>query len=517
MSDDAFALDLDRLAGAAAALRDRRPALHQLSDRAGVERGLRTRRLPRRPRRQGRRGERRAVALRARAVLREPLPLLRVQQADHARSRPRRAVPRHDRARDRRGARARCGCRAARPSSTGAAARPPGSRPRRSAGCTRRSSTPSRSPPAPRSRSRWIPRVTTARARRDARRVRLQPHLAWACRTSSRACSRRSTAIQPADVTARLVEWSRDAGFESVNFDLIYGLPYQTPESFSSDARHAVRDRPRPHRALLVRARDLARQAAARLREARTCPIPPPSSRSCSRRSGASSREGYRFIGLDHFARPDDELAKALADRTLRRNFMGHTTQAGVDLMGFGPSAISELRRSYAQNHRDVADWEQRGRTSDGLATMRGHRLSRDDLERRWVITRILCHGEVRAREFEETFGRGFREAFARELLELEVPRAGRPPRDRRGRQPARDARRPPAASGTSPCPSTRISRASARRASACSARPYERRRRRGSTRSWWAPASPGSRRRSKSSRPAGRSPSSTPPIGPAA
>ena len=69
--------------------------------------------------------------------------------------------------------------------------------------------------------------------------------------------------------------------------------------------------------------------------------------------------QGYLFIGLDHFARPDDELARALADRTLRRNFMGHTTQAGVDLIGFGPSAISELRASYAQSFRDEPDWRQ--------------------------------------------------------------------------------------------------------------------------------------------------------------
>ena len=119
--------------------------------------------------------------------------------------------------------------------------------------------------------------------------------------------------------------------------------------------------------------------------------------------------EGYLFIGLDHFAREGDELAKALADRSLRRNFMGHTTQAGVDLIGFGPSAISELRASYAQSQREVPAWEEAVRER-GVATMRGHRLSRADLERRWIINRILCHGELRAREYEETFGRAFAE-----------------------------------------------------------------------------------------------------------
>jgi oxygen-independent coproporphyrinogen-3 oxidase len=128
---------------------------------------------------------------------------------------------------------------------------------------------------------------------------------------------------------------------------------------------------------------------------------------------------GYRFIGLDHFAKPEDELSQALEDRTLRRNFMGHTTQAGVDLIGFGPSAISELRASYAQSQRKLEDWEEAVRDR-GLATMRGHRLTRDDIERRWVIGRLMCHGELRADEFEAAFGQSFASRFARELQQLE-------------------------------------------------------------------------------------------------
>ena len=101
---------------------------------------------------------------------------------------------------------------------------------------------------------------------------------------------------------------------------------------------------------------------------------------------------------------------------------MGHTTQAGVDLIGFGPSAISELRSSYAQSQREVPAWEAAVRER-GVATMRGHRLSRADLERRWIINRILCHGELRAREYEETFGRAFAEAYKPELASLEHAR----------------------------------------------------------------------------------------------
>jgi oxygen-independent coproporphyrinogen-3 oxidase len=127
---------------------------------------------------------------------------------------------------------------------------------------------------------------------------------------------------------------------------------------------------------------------------------------------------GYLFIGLDHFAKPDDELATALRNRSLRRNFMGHTTQAGVDMIGFGPSSISELRGSYAQSQRDLPDWEQ-AVEAKGVATMRGHLLTDDDIERRWVIGRIMCLGELRADEFEQEFGREFRSAYASELEAL--------------------------------------------------------------------------------------------------
>jgi oxygen-independent coproporphyrinogen-3 oxidase len=226
--------------------------------------------------------------------------------------------------------------------------------------------------------------------------------------------------IQPADDTARLVEWSRDAGFESVNFDLIYGLPYQSVASFERtlDALFAIG----PDRIALysyAHVTWLAKQQRGFERK----DLPDAATKleillSAIRRFSAA---GYRFIGLDHFARPDDELAKALANRTLRRNFMGHTTQAGVDLIGFGPSAISELRGSYAQSHRDLPQWE-KAVDEQGVATMRGHRLSRADLERRWVIGRILCHGELRASEFEEAFGRAFAQQYAAELAALDAP-----------------------------------------------------------------------------------------------
>jgi oxygen-independent coproporphyrinogen-3 oxidase len=225
--------------------------------------------------------------------------------------------------------------------------------------------------------------------------------------------------IQSVDETGALVQRARAAGFQSVNFDLIYGLPYQTERSFAATL-DAVLDLAPDRLALYSYAHVtwLAKQQRGFERK----DLPDAQAKLgifllAIRRLLAA---GYRFIGLDHFAMPEDELSQALTKRTLRRNFMGHTTQAGVDLLGFGPSAISELRGSYAQSERELAAWEAAVRTR-GLATMRGHVLSPDDRERRWVIGRILCHGELRAAEFAAEFGRPFAEAHAAELCSLET------------------------------------------------------------------------------------------------
>jgi len=223
--------------------------------------------------------------------------------------------------------------------------------------------------------------------------------------------------IQPVAQTGALVERARAAGFASVNFDLIYGLPHQTERTFAAtlDAVLGLA----PDRIALysyAHVTWLAKQQ--RGFESRDLPSAQSKLRIFLLAIGRFLDAGYRFVGLDHFALPGDELCRALADRSLRRNFMGHTTQAGVDLLGFGPSAISELRGGYAQSERKLAEWEAAVRAR-GLATMRGHRLTVDDRERRFVIGRILCHGELRASEFAREFGHPFAEAYARELASL--------------------------------------------------------------------------------------------------
>jgi oxygen-independent coproporphyrinogen-3 oxidase len=103
---------------------------------------------------------------------------------------------------------------------------------------------------------------------------------------------------------------------------------------------------------------------------------------------------GYLYIGMDHFAKPGDELALSQQNRTLHRNFQGYTTKAGADLYGMGVTAISGIQNAYAQNHRDLAAWE-KAVGERGVATMRGYRLSEEDRLRRAVISRLLCHTVV--------------------------------------------------------------------------------------------------------------------------
>ena len=222
---------------------------------------------------------------------------------------------------------------------------------------------------------------------------------------------------QSVEQTGRLVERARARGFASVNFDLIYGLPYQTEASFAHTLERVLELAP-DRLALYSYAHVTWLAKQQRGFERHDLPDPATKLRIFLMALRRFLEAGYRYIGLDHFAKPEDELSRALADRTLRRNFMGHTTQAGVDLLGFGPSAISELRGGYAQSFRDLEGWE-RAVSERGIATMRGHAFTADDLERRWIIGRILCHGELRAAEFAAEFGCAFRERFASELSAL--------------------------------------------------------------------------------------------------
>lgn len=227
--------------------------------------------------------------------------------------------------------------------------------------------------------------------------------------------------VQPFELTRDLIAAARSLGFASINVDLIYGLPEQTAETFASTVDRTIALAP-DRIALFSYAHVpwLKKQQgsfAARLPEGVE------KFRIFQRGLETFLAAGYLYIGMDHFARPDDELAAAQRDRTLHRNFEGYTTKAGADLYGLGVSAISSIGDAYAQNIREISPYEN-AVSARGIATMRGYRLSPDDTLRRAVIGRLLCHAVIRTDEIEREFAISFPEYFAPEIERLAQARA---------------------------------------------------------------------------------------------
>ena len=227
--------------------------------------------------------------------------------------------------------------------------------------------------------------------------------------------------VQPYEMTRDLIVAARELGFESLNIDLIYGLPYQTAESFADTIDQALTLAPdRVAMFSYAHVPWLKKQQGSFQAH-----LPEGKEKFRIFRSGLEKflAAGYQYIGMDHFARPGDELAIAQTNRTLHRNFQGYTTKAGADLYGMGVSAISSIGSAYAQNRREVPVYQDEA-SSRGLATFRGYRLSPDDVLRRAVIGRLLCHTVIPKQEIEREFSISFNDYFAPELERLEEPRA---------------------------------------------------------------------------------------------
>jgi len=227
--------------------------------------------------------------------------------------------------------------------------------------------------------------------------------------------------IQPYEMTRDLIIAARQLGFESLSVDLIYGLPYQTAASFRATISQTIT--PEPDRVAMFSYAHvpwLKKQQGSFANH-----LPEGMEKFRIFRTGLEEflATGYVYIGMDHFAKPGDELALAQQKRTLHRNFQGYTTKAGADLYGMGVSAISSLGEAYAQNRREVPAY-QAAIAERGLATMRGYRLSADDQVRRAVIGRLLCHTVIPKSEVEREFSISFDEYFAPEVERLEEFRA---------------------------------------------------------------------------------------------
>jgi oxygen-independent coproporphyrinogen-3 oxidase len=223
--------------------------------------------------------------------------------------------------------------------------------------------------------------------------------------------------VQPYEATRDMIAHARALGFDSINVDLIYGLPYQDAERFRATVSQVLTLAPdRVAMFSYAHVPWLKKQQGSFQTH-----LPEGMEKFRIFCAGLQTflDADYLYIGMDHFARPGDELAIAQQSRTLHRNFQGYTTKAGADLYGMGVSAISAIGRAYGQNFRDVAGYGaaiERG----GLATMRGYHLNEDDVLRRTVINRLLCHTLIRKAEIAQEFGIDFDDYFSAELGHLE-------------------------------------------------------------------------------------------------
>jgi oxygen-independent coproporphyrinogen-3 oxidase len=223
--------------------------------------------------------------------------------------------------------------------------------------------------------------------------------------------------VQPADQVRGVYRAARDLGFQSINFDLIYGLPLQTPETFSRTLDQVIAMRPDrlavygyAHMPQLFKAQrrisseelpdEAMRLVLLRLAIERLCAA------------------GYLYIGLDHFALPSDSLAQAKQQMTLHRSFQGYTTHADHDLVSFGVSAIGRVGGLYVQNHKLLTDYEA-AIDQGAFPGRQGVCLDEDDSIRADVIQQIMCHGFVEIEALQARHGIVFQDYFASELKRL--------------------------------------------------------------------------------------------------
>ena len=221
--------------------------------------------------------------------------------------------------------------------------------------------------------------------------------------------------VQPAEQVFALVESARGIGFDSVSIDLIYGLPLQTPESFSRTLSQV--QQLRPDRAAIYAYAHLPERFKPQ-RRILSAELPSASAKieMLSRSLASFQAAGYVYVGMDHFALPNDALAVAKRQGRLHRNFQGYSTQADCDLIGLGVSSIGRVGATYSQNAKTLEayyDALDQGR----LPVARGLAMSRDDLVRR----ALMCQGEVLFESIELANLIDFRSYFPQELEALEA------------------------------------------------------------------------------------------------
>ncbi len=224
--------------------------------------------------------------------------------------------------------------------------------------------------------------------------------------------------LQSFNLTKEAVDIARESGIESINIDLIYGLPYQTLESYKQTLELVLRLNP-DRLAVFNYAHVPWLKKGMRKIDETTLPTPEEKLKIFKYVIDFFESNGYKMVGMDHFAKEDDELFKAIEKGELHRNFQGYTTKGGADLIGFGLTSISETQKAYFQNYKDLKSYE-KAIDNRELPTFRGVILNEEDIIRKYVIMEMMANFSFDIKRFEEKFNISFREKFERELKELE-------------------------------------------------------------------------------------------------
>jgi len=223
--------------------------------------------------------------------------------------------------------------------------------------------------------------------------------------------------IQPFELTQNVMKIARDAGIKSINTDLIYGLPYQTKESFEKTLQKMITLSP-DRFAVFNYAHVPWLMKTMRKFDESTFPHPEEKLEMLKETIDFLTTNGYKMVGMDHFAKPEDELFKAIEKGELHRNFQGYTTKGGADLIGIGVTSIGNGVDYYAQNYKDLDDWE-KAIDSDNLPVFKGYKLSADDILRQYVIMELMSNFALNIKKVEDLFKIDFKEYFKSSLNAL--------------------------------------------------------------------------------------------------
>ena len=224
--------------------------------------------------------------------------------------------------------------------------------------------------------------------------------------------------IQPRTMTQQAIDWMRELGYGSINLDLIYGLPHQTPETFNETLDTVLEMKP-DRLAVFSYAHVPWIKPAQKILENKILPSPESKLEVLKlviERLTADNQ--YVYIGMDHFARPNDELAVAQRNKQLQRNFQGYSTRAGSDIYSFGMSAISQIPDAYWQNEKELPKY-QAAVDADRVPLQRAYFVTDEDKIRRETIMRAMCDLSLDFAAMSQKLGINFEQHFASELASL--------------------------------------------------------------------------------------------------